>query len=173
MIFNEIIETGLCEKNIKTFHREAVRAVIIRGNTILMIYTNKGDYKFPGGGIEDGETHQDAVIREVLEETGYVAEGANELIGIMVERRPEKTDRDSVFEMTSYYYLSNVSDRQVNQKLDEYEAELEFKPTWISIEEAILENQRVLNNNQTQNINIWVERELFALEKLKSFVRGE
>jgi len=30
-----------------------------------------GEYKFPGGGIERNETHAEALIREVMEETGY------------------------------------------------------------------------------------------------------
>lgn len=28
-------------------------------------------YKFPGGGMEEGETLEDTLIREMLEETGY------------------------------------------------------------------------------------------------------
>ena len=36
-----------------------------------MVYSQKYDYyKFPGGGIETGEGHNTALIREVLEETG-------------------------------------------------------------------------------------------------------
>ena len=35
----------------KTDHRVAVRAVVIRGGNLLMVYSPvNGDYKFPGGG---------------------------------------------------------------------------------------------------------------------------
>jgi 8-oxo-dGTP pyrophosphatase MutT (NUDIX family) len=43
----------------KTVHRTAVRAVILRGHDLLMFHsTNVGDYKFPGGGMEEGESHE-------------------------------------------------------------------------------------------------------------------
>jgi 8-oxo-dGTP pyrophosphatase MutT (NUDIX family) len=51
--------------------RTAVRAVIFRGRDLLMVYSsNVGDYKFPGGGVDAGETHQQTLARELLEECG-------------------------------------------------------------------------------------------------------
>ena len=38
--------------------RTAVRGVIHYQNKILMVQTNRGDYKFPGGGMEEGETEK-------------------------------------------------------------------------------------------------------------------
>ncbi|WP_377890809.1 NUDIX domain-containing protein [Alkalihalobacillus sp. R86527] len=43
--------------------REAVRAVMIRGDRILLVHSNLGDYKFPGGGVEESETHADAILQ--------------------------------------------------------------------------------------------------------------
>jgi hypothetical protein len=39
---------------------------------VLLMRRPDGTYGFPGGGIEDGETPEDAARRETLEETGYV-----------------------------------------------------------------------------------------------------
>jgi 8-oxo-dGTP diphosphatase len=48
---------------------------VIRQNKVLMVkqHVERGDivWNFPGGGIEEGETPEEAAIREAKEETGY------------------------------------------------------------------------------------------------------
>ncbi|WP_143014472.1 MULTISPECIES: NUDIX hydrolase [unclassified Paenibacillus] len=52
------------------------QAVIFNPPHLLMVkqYVERGDivWNFPGGGIEEGETPEEACVREVQEETGYV-----------------------------------------------------------------------------------------------------
>ena len=54
----------------RTFERFAVRGVVCRDGKYAMQQDKYGMYKILGGGIDKGETHEDAVIREVQEELG-------------------------------------------------------------------------------------------------------
>ena len=55
----------------RVFDRPSVRAIILRGGRIAMVHSLKYDYyKFPGGGIEAGESHLEALLREAREEAG-------------------------------------------------------------------------------------------------------
>jgi ADP-ribose pyrophosphatase YjhB (NUDIX family) len=61
-----------------------VGAVVLDGSRVLLIKRGhaplKGQWSLPGGGVETGETLEQAVAREVLEETGLTIE-----VGPMVE----------------------------------------------------------------------------------------
>jgi len=65
--------------------RVAAYAVIIgEDDRMLLAHWNEGKHRawtLPGGGLEAGEDPQDAVRREIEEETGYRAE-VDELLGI-------------------------------------------------------------------------------------------
>lgn len=53
--------------------RVSCRAIIFTDNKIVAMYREKNDrvyYTFPGGGKNDGETFEDCVKREVVEEFG-------------------------------------------------------------------------------------------------------
>jgi 8-oxo-dGTP diphosphatase len=51
------------------------QAIVIQDQHVLMVkqYVQRGDivWNFPGGGVEEGETPEQACVRELREETGY------------------------------------------------------------------------------------------------------
>ena len=47
--------------------------VVVMGNRVVLRRTAKGEYLFPKGHIEVGETAEQAALREVAEETGLEA----------------------------------------------------------------------------------------------------
>lgn len=53
-------------------NRNRSAGIVIKDNKVLLIHRfNKGDeyYVFPGGGVEEGETPEQAAVREIDEET--------------------------------------------------------------------------------------------------------
>lgn len=72
--------------------RVGAYAVVVREGMILLAHWNehgKSGWTLPGGGLEFGEDAPTAVVREVLEETGYVVE-LDELLGVdSLHIRPE------------------------------------------------------------------------------------
>jgi 8-oxo-dGTP pyrophosphatase MutT (NUDIX family) len=56
--------------------RQGVNAIVVNDKKeFIMVFDKRGDYwKFPGGGLEEGENHEQAAIREVKEELGLDAE---------------------------------------------------------------------------------------------------
>ena len=88
-------------------------------------------YSLPGGGIEDGENKEEAVKREILEETGYHCEIVNEL-GYVYENRAHCN-----FEQYSYYYIAKTVGSQSQICLDECECESKMEVQWHTLEKVI------------------------------------
>jgi 8-oxo-dGTP pyrophosphatase MutT (NUDIX family) len=155
----------------RTTYRTAVRAVILRGTNLLMIYSSAvGDYKFPGGGVVNGESHEQALCREVQEECGMLIADLGSEIGAVIEYDNPSEEEYDVFKMTSHYYRCGVEDGFGAQSLDDYERDLGFKPIWISVEDAIQSNKALLHSEQKPE---WLEREIFLLEYLRRQLLNE
>ncbi len=72
------------------------RAVIMDGDRVLLLrHTYMPGWHFPGGGVEPGETAEDAARREAEEETGFRVEGRMTLLGLYLQKN-EATNRDHV-----------------------------------------------------------------------------
>lgn len=166
-LLKEVIHNEVVHIDGRTISREAVRGIIIDGRKLLMVYSEKnGDYKFPGGGIEQGESHEVALKREVAEEIGKQVVGIVKPFGKVVEYDVPIEKEYDVFKMTSYYYWCQVSNNIGKQNLDQYEKELGFLPVWIEIDAAIDNNASLLTDSH-KCIPRWVKRELQVLEQIR------
>lgn len=166
MIFKKVFEMDKVYDSIeKVNFREAVRAIIIKENKVLMVHCKNGDYKFPGGEIKSGETHIDALKREVQEEAGHIDTIINGQIGIVTQRNKDNCAENSIFEMKSYYYICDISGEKTLQDLDDYEEKLEFRAIWVTIEEAIQNNEAIINS-KVGIISDWIYRETYVLKEL-------
>lgn len=124
------------------FIRPSARCIIIRDSKIAMVYSRKYDYyKFPGGGIEKGETLEEAVIRETEEETGLmVSPESVEPFGYV--HRIQRSDLPGVdlFIQDNFYFFGSA-EKTAEQKLDDYESEEGFVLRWVDPGTAIETNR--------------------------------
>lgn len=110
------------------FRRPSVRGIIKKDGKLAVVYSRKYDYyKYAGGGIEEGEDHKTALIREISEETGLkVIPGSIKEYGVFTRIHKSKYNEKEVFEQDNYYYLCETEENIGSQNLDEYESEEGF-----------------------------------------------
>lgn len=148
------------------FVRHSARCVNIKNGRIAMVHSKKYDYyKFPGGGIEDGENGEAAMMREALEEAGLVVipESIHEYGYV---HRIQKSNRDDAdyFVQDNFYYLCDVEDSILPQRLDDYEAEERFTLEYVEPDTAIAVNR---GSDHGPKDLVELERESLVLELLE------
>lgn len=150
------IDTKDYDINGTTVSRPSARGIIIKDGKLAMIHSIKYDYyKFPGGGIEKNEQKENALMREVLEETGLdVIPQTIKEYGMV--HRIQKGDYEDVFIQDNYYYLCDVEDNVHEQKLDDYEKEEKFTLEYVSPKQVIDANKACKSKEADQ---IMLERE--------------
>lgn len=91
-------------------------AIIIKDNCVLMIRTiDSNSWSIPSGGVEDGETVEEACIREVAEETGYE-------VKIVKELHTKKTIIKE-YKVTTQYFLCEITGGDIQYKDPDEEIE--------------------------------------------------
>ena len=148
-----------------TFTRNSARSIIIRDDKVAMIHSLKFDYyKFPGGGIENGENPIEAMIRETREEAGLVIipESVKEYGFVHRIQRSDK-DPTECFVQDNYYYLCEAMDQLTSQQLDDYEAQESYRLEYVEPLLAMSKNYNVKNSPYNQ---MMFEREARVLENL-------
>ena len=148
-----------------TFTRNSARSIIIRDGRVAMIHSLQYDYyKFPGGGIENGERPVDAMIRETREEAGLavIPESVREYGYVHRIQRSDK-DASECFVQDNFYYLCEAADQPVPQQLDDYEALESFRLEYVEPHAAIRRNRSVKTGPYNRAM---FEREACVLETL-------
>jgi 8-oxo-dGTP diphosphatase len=104
-------------------------AVVLRGDRVLVMKRLMDGQHYavlPGGGIEDGESAEEAVLRELAEECT--------LTGTLVRRLWDRTDGDR----DAHYFLADVPSGEPvlgGEELEDQDADNLHEPRWANIAE--------------------------------------
>ncbi len=157
------------DENGTIFKRTVVRGIVKLERKYLVICSKYGDCMFPGGGVEQGETYEEALIREVKEESGYqvIPSSIKEKIQAFEKRKILEYEKRlginyDLLEMEAHYYTCEVIGEPDILNLEDYEKDLELHIELLSLEEMIDRNEMVKDNKKIP----WVIRELAVMKEL-------
>lgn len=159
------IDTADYNRRGTAFVRHSARCIHIKDGLAAMVHSARYHYyKFPGGGIEDGESREHAMIRETREEAGLtVIPGSVKEYGYVHRIQKSSHGDADCFIQDNFYYLCDVEEDVRPQDLDGYEAEERFTLEYVEPARAILVNRNEPHGPADQ---IMLEREARVLELL-------
>ena len=129
---NDMIVLGTDGMSTKTSRITARAIVKNRDGLYAVMYAEKfGLHSLPGGGIDGDETPEEALLREVLEETGCSCDQI-EPLGIVKENRFHAD-----YSAISYYFVVRCLSESSQPQFTEAEQDVETILKWCTLDEAI------------------------------------
>jgi 8-oxo-dGTP diphosphatase len=157
-------DIGELEVEAECRKRDAARAVILdRGRIAILHVTKGGYYKLPGGGLEEGESIEEALEREVMEETGCRIRVICDL-GSIIEKR-----KSICMIQTSYCFLTEVAEHVSEPNFMEDELEDGFELVWMDLDSAV----RAIENGKSSRYNekFVILRDTAFMKRAKNMIR--
>jgi len=162
----QLLNTPPAKPNGSIFTRHTARAIVLNGNNILLLFTARyDDYTLPGGGVDENETIEAALLRELQEETGVKSITQCNAFGRFEEVRAwYKDDFDYVY-IVSDCYVCEICGEFDKPQMEHYEVANGMRPVWVNIDDAIAHNKQTLAQSEKKGLSI--QREIFLLEEIK------
>ena len=137
---------GERDRDTDYYDRPGAYLLALRDGKLAVVQTKRG-YFLPGGGLEDGESDADCILREMLEETGRAAE-----VGAFLCSAEHYTTHDTKgpFHPIQRYYTGTVGDRIAPPQ----EPDISFH--WLPLEEIRGNFYSVMQNRA---LEMWIEKQ--------------
>lgn len=132
-----------------------MKVLLIRNNNMILGY-ERGIYQFPGGHLEENESFNDCIKREIMEETGIeiLDKDINEPIYKIVSLNRNHPDIGKNRRSEIYYYVININNdidlSKTNYTKDELEGD--FKVKEIPLNRVIEELEDNIINNEKNKV---------------------
>ena len=140
--------------------RYGVRAIIRQGDKFAMQKGSLGEFKIPGGGVEEGESLEQALIREVREETGLqVMPETIKEIGEAVEIKQDQKCKGKKYIAHSLFYECQVGTEMSEPQMTASEISRGYHLEWEDLEHIIAANME----HQDED---WIIRDTEFLRRL-------
>jgi ADP-ribose pyrophosphatase YjhB (NUDIX family) len=88
-------------------------AVDAGGRVLLVKHTYLHGWWLPGGGVERGQTAEDALIREMREEAGLIVEGRPALVSVHANERHFRGDHVLVYRLDRFTLTDRTSHGEI------------------------------------------------------------
>lgn len=149
--------------------RKTSRAIVINDDGLYaVVYTKKFNlHGLPGGGFEDGESKNDALRREIMEETGCTCD-VIEPLGIVLENRCYAD-----YTVLSYYFVVYTHTEKGVPNFTAGEKKLGTSVSWCTFDEL---NHKIRDTvHETNQRRFLQARDIVALEEYsrKYGLKGE
>lgn len=116
--------------------RPSAYGIVVHAHKILLVKEN-GKYHLPGGGVDLGEDPQEAVVREVREESGILVTSPRLIDANSTLYTWENLGKPQTFTHVHsllLYYACDYADGTLGDvQLDEYEKLAGLMPEWVEV----------------------------------------
>ncbi len=140
-IAQKTTEMNLKELKKKSNHDRAA-GIVLRDDELLAMFRRKDGreyYTFPGGTVEEGESPEEAVVREIDEETTLVVDIADLLYEL---HREGEIPRELFYRCTYRSGTPTLRSDSIEQKIQDREKNY-FEPKWIHISDLTSESKNI------------------------------